>query len=95
MPARRPIRRCAIWSIAGGRRNPATFAEAEIAVLAPPGIALGRQIALDLRPPAFNRMREVCQWIREEVELEDRILYEGMPIRLGEKESHDKVCGGT
>src|SRR6478735_3456063 len=58
-------------------------------------VALGRKLP-KIFTPRFNRMREVCQQIREEVELEDLVLNAGMPIRLGEKESHAPclLCGG-
>ena len=59
-------------------------------------VALGRKLP-KIFTPRFNRMRAVCQQIREEVELEDLILNAGMPIKLGEKESHAPclLCGGT
>src|SRR6476661_4956358 len=58
-------------------------------------VALGRKLP-KIFTPRFNRMREVCQQIREEVELEDLVLNAGMPIKLGEKESHAPclLCGG-
>jgi hypothetical protein len=59
-------------------------------------VAVGRKYP-KIFTPHFNRLREACQRIREEVDLEDVVMDAGVAIRLGKKESHAAcpICGGN